>query len=149
VIVGTDPKAAFSAYDGKVAVMPIALDRDEAPDAARAAGGWAMGWTKGPWKVLGPGEYGPTVADWTVVAGSVFPDPVTQARYLPIATAYRTKNPNPMWRQDEDGPFNARLIAQAPAMAAVLEKVAEMYENTDAPLGIEARRILREARGEE
>lgn len=44
---------------------------------------------------------------------------------------------------------NARLIAQAPALLALAEKVAKMHEDTDSPVGIEARTILRSVRGEE
>lgn len=42
---------------------------------------------------------------------------------------------------------NALLIAAAPDLLAFVAKVAEGYEHTDAPLGIEARALLAKATG--
>lgn len=91
--------------------------------------------TSGPWAALGPGQFGPHKAEWTVVAGKVHPDPVTQARFLTLATVHRTASPNPMWRQDEEDEANARLIAAAPDLLATLEECAdwmcEAHEGSD------------------
>lgn len=55
---------------------------------------------------------------------------------------------------DSEGPAsteseaNARLIAAAPTMAAVLADVVMFFAGTDAPLGKRARAALAKARGE-
>lgn len=79
--------------------------------------------TPGPWKAHKPGGFSPAEPDW-VITGGVAPDPVTRARYLPVAKVYRTRDPNPMWRQDEDNEANARLIEAAPDLLAVAEVLA-------------------------
>jgi len=69
--------------------------------------------TPKPWKVHKPGEYSPTVLSYTITGG-VSPDPVTNARYLKLADVYKTRHPNPMWRQEEEVEANAYLMAASP-----------------------------------
>lgn len=56
-------------------------------------------------------------------------------------------------RGDEDGYklacAHARLIAAAPELLAIAERVAGLFENTDAPLGIDARQAISKALGRE
>ncbi len=77
--------------------------------------------------------------------------------------AWQERGPNGPWHVDmgmagelyvgflpsgEPDAEGARMIAAAPELAALAARVAEHFADTDAPLGIEARRLLCEARGE-
>ncbi|MFX0194848.1 MAG: hypothetical protein ACFFCW_01905 [Candidatus Hodarchaeota archaeon] len=89
--------------------------------------------TPGPWRIHAPGELSPTIRDY-MITGGVHPDPVTEARYLPIARIFPTKNENPMWRQIEEAEANARLIAAAPEtrehLITLAEAVQQIVEGT-------------------
>lgn len=80
----------------------------------------AVGFTAGPWEVRG---------SWCVMQCNT-PRCVAECGEV------------------HDSEANARLIASAPRLFALAERVAEFFEHTDAPLGIEARAALREAVGD-
>ena len=95
--------------------------------------------TPGPWKYGGPVKLAsfqmhPSVGDplWEVgpVRGFATPSPMA----MDGIAAVRHK-------------ADARLIAAAPDLYAIVERVAAHFENTDAPLGIDARAALAKARG--
>lgn len=97
--------------------------------------------TPGPWAVTGPydGETDCTPPEpgkmWLTIQGpGEFPDEVSViVRRKPYSF-------------DEEHEANARLIALAPELLALAERVAGHFENTDAPLGEDARKLLSRAR---
>lgn len=51
-------------------------------------------------------------------------------------------------RPFEEYEANARFIAAAPELLAIVERVAAFFDGTDAPLGNDARAAIAKARGE-
>ena len=103
--------------------------------------------TPGPWRVEGYRIVGPIDSrskhrNGRMLVGGVVDD-MNDWRAAPAET------------RDEHSAFaaettaNARLIAAAPDMLALLRRVAEHFTNTDAPLGRDARSIIAAAQGEE
>lgn len=79
------------------------------------------GYTPGPWKIKRSGCISDSNGD------------------LIATTGYRVAVGS-----DEDD-FNARLIAAAPELLALARRVAEAFDGTDAPLGIQARAVIAKA----
>lgn len=99
-----------------------AVTEGELQDAAQDA---ASAHTPGPWTVHKDGNGN------VRIAGGVSPDPVTNARYLWVASVPHTQHANPLWRQTEEREANARLIAAAPdlleAAQIALEEMDEAF----------------------
>lgn len=87
--------------------------------------------TPGPWEYVGMGNGGWAVRDRRNHATIA----VIPATILPDSPAERL--------------YNARLIAEAPALLALAERIAAHFADTGSPLGIDARAIIRRARGQD